>query len=143
MDDEEARTIGEQVRRIRKVRRKSQEVVAGLAGMSAASLNPELLPSAGRQAVYWADYGRALARLRGRRDDAVRALRTAELISPARVQRHPVHPRGTRRTARTVTPGRGRPGIARDGLPGRPARLTPSGRPSGAQGRVGCRDVPG
>ncbi|MFN2497041.1 MAG: helix-turn-helix domain-containing protein [Pseudonocardiaceae bacterium] len=55
----------------------------------AERLRPELLPAATRQAAYWADYGRALARLRGRHDDAVRALRRAELISPARVQRHP------------------------------------------------------
>ncbi|PZS33192.1 MAG: XRE family transcriptional regulator [Pseudonocardiales bacterium] len=55
----------------------------------AETLHPELLPSATRQATYWANYGRALARIRGRHDDAVRALRKAELISPARVQRHP------------------------------------------------------
>ncbi|MGH3896915.1 MAG: helix-turn-helix domain-containing protein [Pseudonocardiaceae bacterium] len=55
----------------------------------AEGLRPELLPAATRRAAYWADYGRALARLRGRQDDAVRALRKAELISPARVQRHP------------------------------------------------------
>ncbi len=52
-------------------------------------LDPRLIPSPQRRAAYWADYGRALARLRGRRDDAVRALRRAELISPARVHRHP------------------------------------------------------
>lgn len=55
----------------------------------AEGLRPELLPAATRQAAYWADYGRGLARLRGRQVDAVRALRKAELISPARVQRHP------------------------------------------------------
>jgi transcriptional regulator with XRE-family HTH domain len=55
----------------------------------AEDVRPELLPNATRQATYWANYGRALARLRGRQDDAVRALRTAELISPERVQRHP------------------------------------------------------
>lgn len=55
----------------------------------AEGLRPELLPAATRRSAYWADYGRALARLRGRQDDAVKALRTAELISPARVQRHP------------------------------------------------------
>ncbi|MGH3870743.1 MAG: helix-turn-helix domain-containing protein [Pseudonocardiaceae bacterium] len=55
----------------------------------AEKLRPELLPNASRRAAYWADYGRALARLRGRQDDAVRALRRAERISPARVQRHP------------------------------------------------------
>jgi len=54
----------------------------------AEGLRPELLPAI-RQAVYWAHYGRALARLRGRQDDAVRALRRAERISPARVQRNP------------------------------------------------------
>jgi transcriptional regulator with XRE-family HTH domain len=60
-----------------------------LAASIAEGLRPELLPSAGLQAGYWADYGRALARLRGRQDDAVWALRRAERISPARVQRHP------------------------------------------------------
>lgn len=35
------------------------------------------------------DYGRLLARLRGRRNDAVRALRRAETISPNRVRRNP------------------------------------------------------
>ncbi|MBV9013196.1 MAG: hypothetical protein JO272_14310 [Pseudonocardiales bacterium] len=55
----------------------------------AAGLRPELLSAANRRAAYWADYGRALARLRGRQDQAVMALRKAELISPARVQRHP------------------------------------------------------
>jgi transcriptional regulator with XRE-family HTH domain len=43
-----------------------------------------------RQAYYWADYGRALARMRGRRADAVRALRRAETISPRLIQRGPV-----------------------------------------------------
>ncbi len=55
----------------------------------AESLHPELLAAATRRAAYWADYGRALARLGGRQDDAVRALRRAERISPMRVQRHP------------------------------------------------------
>jgi hypothetical protein len=35
-------------------------------------------------------YGRALAQLRDRREDAVRALRTAEEIFPARVYRDPM-----------------------------------------------------
>ncbi len=55
----------------------------------AEGLQPSLFPSATRQATYWSNYGRALARLRGRQGDAVWALRRAELISPARVQRHP------------------------------------------------------
>lgn len=55
----------------------------------AEQLDPRLIPSPQRRAAYWADYGRALARLRGVRDEAVRALRRAELISPTRVHRHP------------------------------------------------------
>jgi hypothetical protein len=55
----------------------------------AEQLDPQRIPSPQRRAAYWADYGRALARLRGRREDATRALRRAELISPARVHRHP------------------------------------------------------
>lgn len=55
----------------------------------AEHLDARCIPSPQRRAAYWADYGRALARLRGRRDDATRALRRAELISPARAHRHP------------------------------------------------------
>ncbi len=55
----------------------------------AEGLNPGAQPNRSRQAECWADYGRALARLRGRDDDAVRALRRAELISPHRVLRDP------------------------------------------------------
>ncbi|MDQ3761566.1 MAG: hypothetical protein M3460_07645 [Actinomycetota bacterium] len=55
----------------------------------AERLDPRRIPSPQRRAAYWADYGRALAKMRGRRDDAVWALRRAELISPARVHRHP------------------------------------------------------
>ncbi len=55
----------------------------------AEGVRPELLPSVARQAAYWGDYGRVLARLRGRREDAVWALRRAEELFPARVYRHP------------------------------------------------------
>lgn len=55
----------------------------------AESANPAAIPSPQRQAAYWADYGRALSRVRGRRADAVAALRRAERISPNRVRRHP------------------------------------------------------
>lgn len=55
----------------------------------AQRLDPQRHPFATRRATYWVDYGRALVRLRGRRDDAVRALRTAEGIFPARVHRNP------------------------------------------------------
>jgi transcriptional regulator with XRE-family HTH domain len=54
----------------------------------AQRLNPKEHPSRERQATYWMDYGRALTRVR-RRDDAVRALRTAEELFPLRVLRNP------------------------------------------------------
>lgn len=59
------------------------------AAVIAEGLRPELLPSVARQAAYWGDYGRVLARLRGRREDAVWALRRAEELVPNRVHRHP------------------------------------------------------
>ncbi len=49
----------------------------------------DLLGLAAFSAANGAAYGRALARIGGHQDDAVRALRRAERISPARVQRHP------------------------------------------------------
>lgn len=55
----------------------------------AQELNPAEHPSRERRATYWMDYGRALARLRGRQDAAVRALRTAEELFPMRVLRNP------------------------------------------------------
>lgn len=55
----------------------------------AQTVNPELLSSPTRQAAYWRDRGRALARLPKRQHDAVQAIRRAERISPARVHRHP------------------------------------------------------
>jgi transcriptional regulator with XRE-family HTH domain len=55
----------------------------------ARTIRPELIPSPQRQAAYWADYGRALARLRGHVPQAVVALRRAEQISPTRVRHHP------------------------------------------------------
>lgn len=55
----------------------------------AEGLNPDAQDQA-RQAYYWIDYGLALARLRGRHDDAVRAFRRAEAISPHRVLRDPI-----------------------------------------------------
>jgi len=55
----------------------------------AETINPEALPSPTRVSAYYREYGRALARLPKRRDDAVMMLRRAELISPARIHRHP------------------------------------------------------
>jgi len=52
-------------------------------------LHPEAHLSRLYQADYWVNYGRALARVRGRRDDAVVAFRRAEEISPHRLYRDP------------------------------------------------------
>ncbi|MGH3765109.1 MAG: helix-turn-helix domain-containing protein [Pseudonocardiaceae bacterium] len=62
----------------------------GRAVAIAEGLRPEVHPHRGSQALYWVHYGRALSRLRGRRDDAAMALRRAELISPHQVQRDPL-----------------------------------------------------
>jgi tetratricopeptide (TPR) repeat protein len=61
----------------------------GRAVAVAERLHADHIPSPQRRAAYWADYGRALTRVRGRTDEAVAALRRAELISPTRVHRHP------------------------------------------------------
>ncbi|MGH3870433.1 MAG: helix-turn-helix domain-containing protein [Pseudonocardiaceae bacterium] len=55
----------------------------------AHELNPDVHPYLSRQSSYWRDYGRALARVKGRHHDAVIALRRAERIHPHRVQRDP------------------------------------------------------
>ncbi|MGW5743845.1 helix-turn-helix domain-containing protein [Amycolatopsis sp. NPDC003861] len=55
----------------------------------AETVNPDALPSPTRKSAYYREYGRALARLPKRRNDAVLMLRQAELISPARIHRHP------------------------------------------------------
>ncbi len=51
-------------------------------------LHPAHLPHL-VQADYWVNFGRALARVRGRRDEAVAAFRRAEGISPQRLYRDP------------------------------------------------------
>jgi transcriptional regulator with XRE-family HTH domain len=55
----------------------------------AERLHPDQNPFPCNRVYHWVGYGRGLARLRGRRDDAVRALRRAETIYPLRVQRDP------------------------------------------------------
>ncbi|SFP98414.1 Helix-turn-helix domain-containing protein [Amycolatopsis arida] len=55
----------------------------------AQSVDPDALPSPTRKAAYWREYGRALARLPKRHEDAVLMLRRAERIAPARIHRHP------------------------------------------------------
>ncbi|MGH3686037.1 MAG: helix-turn-helix domain-containing protein [Pseudonocardiaceae bacterium] len=56
----------------------------------AEGLHPEQNPFPASRVYHWVGYGRALARLRGRHDDAVRALHRAETIHPHRVQRDPM-----------------------------------------------------
>jgi transcriptional regulator with XRE-family HTH domain len=55
----------------------------------ATTVDPEALASPTRRSAYWREYGRALARMPKQRDNAVLMLRRAELISPARIHRHP------------------------------------------------------
>jgi transcriptional regulator with XRE-family HTH domain len=55
----------------------------------AESLDPRVHPNRSRQAAYWIDYGRALARLRRRQDNAVIAFHRAEVISPLHTVRNP------------------------------------------------------
>jgi transcriptional regulator with XRE-family HTH domain len=55
----------------------------------AESLTPERIIAPTRRANYWVNYGRALSQVRGRRQDAARALRQAERISPDKVHRNP------------------------------------------------------
>ena len=56
----------------------------------AQDVQPERHPFPSIRVLYWVNYGRALARLRGRQDDAVRALRTAEDIFSTKVRRDPI-----------------------------------------------------
>jgi transcriptional regulator with XRE-family HTH domain len=56
----------------------------------AQQVHPERHPFPVNRSYYWVHYGRALARVRRRQDDAVVALRTAEDIFPARVHRDPM-----------------------------------------------------
>lgn len=97
----------------------------------AEGLRPETHLLRSRQADYWVTYGQALARLRGRHEDAAKALRRAEVISPHSVLRDPItrevlgelltrtrrdSPAG--RTLRRMACRAGLPGIAQPGGPG-------------------------
>ena len=53
-------------------------------------MRPETHLLRGRQADYWVTYGQALSRLRGRYEDAVQALRRAEVISSHHVLGDPL-----------------------------------------------------
>ncbi len=88
----------------------------------AEGLHPERNPFPANRTYYWVGYGRALAQLRGRRDDAVRALRRAETVNPVRVRRDPF----VRDTIAVLLPGARRDAAgqelrdmaSRAGLPG-------------------------
>jgi hypothetical protein len=88
----------------------------------AEGLHSERNPFPANRVYYWVGYGRALAQLRGRRDDAVRALRRAETLNPVRVRRDPF----VRDTIAVLLPGARRDAAARElrgmadraGLPG-------------------------
>jgi transcriptional regulator with XRE-family HTH domain len=56
----------------------------------AEDVDPRLSPFPSRRVYYWTRYGGALSQLRGRGEDAVRALRTAETIFPTRMYRDPM-----------------------------------------------------
>jgi transcriptional regulator with XRE-family HTH domain len=56
----------------------------------AEGLRPQTHLLRARQADYWVSYGQALARTRKRQDDAVRAFRCAEMISPHALLRHAI-----------------------------------------------------
>ncbi|MGH3841482.1 MAG: helix-turn-helix domain-containing protein [Pseudonocardiaceae bacterium] len=56
----------------------------------AEGLHPEQSPFPASRVYHWVGYGRALARLRRRQEDAVWVLRRAEAIHPHRVQRDPM-----------------------------------------------------
>ncbi|MGH4000870.1 MAG: helix-turn-helix domain-containing protein [Pseudonocardiaceae bacterium] len=53
----------------------------------AQQVHPDRFPFLVNQSAYWFHYGRALARVGRRHDDAVKALRTAEDLMPTRVRR--------------------------------------------------------
>ncbi|MGH3914616.1 MAG: helix-turn-helix domain-containing protein [Pseudonocardiaceae bacterium] len=61
----------------------------GRAQELARQVTPERVPSAHRQAIYWADLGRGMAQDRATRDEAVGALLRAEKLAPQRIRTNP------------------------------------------------------
>lgn len=53
------------------------------------AIHPDRIVAPTRLANYWVNYGRTMARLPRRSEDAVRAFRTAERISPDKLHRNP------------------------------------------------------
>ena len=76
----------------------------------AEGLHPDQHPFPYGRAAHWVGYGRALAQLRGRRDDAVRALRRAETMNPVRVRRNPF----VRDTIAVLLPGARRDAVGQE-----------------------------
>jgi transcriptional regulator with XRE-family HTH domain len=68
---------------------------------TAQGFDPSVTPSRVNRSLYWVHLGCALAQLRGRHDDAIRALRTAENIFPTMVLRNP----NVREAIGTLLPG--------------------------------------
>jgi hypothetical protein len=60
-----------------------------LASRLAESLDPDRIAAPTRRANYWVNYARALTKMWGRAEDAVRALCAAERISADKVHRNP------------------------------------------------------
>lgn len=89
----------------------------------AETVTPQALPVRARQAVYWREYGRALAHLPQRRDHAAPGRNHLPSTCPTA----PVHPLHAGRTPRQGSTGRPWAGTARDGLPSRPARVNRPG----------------
>ena len=61
----------------------------GRAREIARLVDPSRVPSAARQAMFWADLGRGMAQERTTRDEAVGALLRAETIAPQRIRPNP------------------------------------------------------
>ncbi len=61
----------------------------GRARELARQVRPSQVPSAARQAMFWADLGRGMAMERTTRDEAVAALLRAEQIAPQRIRPNP------------------------------------------------------
>jgi hypothetical protein len=58
----------------------------GQAVRAAEVVRPELMPSPGRQAEFWADFGRALVAEKPTREKGVRVLLHAEQLAPQRIR---------------------------------------------------------
>lgn len=76
----------------------------------AQGVDPDRHPFPVSRSIYWLHYGRALARLRGRQDEAVRSLRKAEEINPILVRRHPM----AREAIAALVPGARRDAVGRE-----------------------------